>query len=292
MSENVQPAPARRPRLALVAIGITATACLAAIVLRTPIRARYWAWQISNSVSATQRSGYLASLCNAGAQGRWGIAALLADSDAEVRQYGVLALHHVRTAWARQRLTECVTDRDPSVQRLAAVGLAIHGDDSVIPVLKRFYESGDVNAATGACLALERLGTPDAIATLDELTLQPAEVNQRAALVDALAGLSKPACVPPLLRLLSDQRTCNVPPRSAEIALRALDALQASGHAAQAASAPVAQAFSQTIAQRAADALGVITGIQASDSSGSAEADRGSAKIAWQRWFENHRPSQ
>jgi hypothetical protein len=292
MSENIVPAPACRPRLALVAIAITATACVAAIVLRTPIRARYWAWQISTSASATERTSYLAELCNAGAQGRWGIAALLADPDAEVRQYGVLALHHVRTAWARQRLTERVLDPDPSVRRLAAVGLAIQGDDSVIPVLKRFYESGDVNAANGACLALERLGTPAAIAALDELARQPADVGARAALVDALAGLNKPGCVPPLLRLLSDERTWNAAPRSGEIALRALDALQATGHAVQAASAPAPRVFSHTISERAADALGVITGIQASYSSGSAETDRDSAKNAWQQWFENHRSSQ
>jgi len=292
MSENVvRPPPvARRPRLALFAIGITALACVAAIALRTPLRSRYWAWHIAHSSAAAERSLYLAALCNAGAQSRWGIAALLADPDAEVRQYGVLALHHVRTPWARRRLIDSVTDPDSSVRRLAAVGLAIHGDESVIPTLKWYYQAGDEHSATAACLALERLGTPAAIATLDELTLEPAEVARRAALVDALAGVSQPACVPPLLRLLSDHRTSAVPPRSAQTLQRALGVLQASGYPDQPFSAPATQALPRTIAERAADALGDITGVHAPFSSDTPEADRVNAQYGWQQWFENHRP--
>jgi hypothetical protein len=292
MSENVAPTPhvARRPRLALLAIAITALACVTAVAFRTPLRSRTWAWHIAHSTVPTERSLYLAAICNVGQQGRWGIAALLAHPDAEVRQYGVLALHHLRTPWAQQRLVASVTDPDPSVRRLAAVGLAIHGDEQIIPTLKWLYQTGDEHSATAACLALERLGTPAALSTLDELTLEPADVARRAALLDALAGVSKPACVPPLLRLLSDHRPYDAPPRSEETLRRAFEVLQASGYPAQPTSTPATAPLPRTIAERAADALGDITGIQAPFSSAASEADRVSAQDAWQQWFENHRP--
>jgi hypothetical protein len=294
MSENVAPRPptTRRPRLALLAIAITALACVTAVAFRTPLRSRYWAWHISHGALATERSVYLAALCNVGQEGRWGVAALLADPDAEVRQYGVLVLHHVRTPWAQQHLAAAVTDPDGSVRRLAAVGLAIHGDDSVIPALKWFYQADNENSAIAACLALERLGTPAAIATLDELTLESADVARRAALVDALAGVSRPACVPPLLRLLSDHRPCDAPPRSADTMGRAVGILQASGYPTQPSSAPASEPLPRTIAERAADAVGNITGVHAPFSSAAPEADRVSAQSAWQQWFENHRPGR
>ena len=182
----------RRPRVAIFVIALTAALCLAALVFRTPIRARYWAWRVERAATPTQRSAYLGALCNAGDRGRWGTGVLLAHKDAEMRQYGVLVLQHVRTEWARERLLECVTDCDPNVQQLAAVGLAIHGDNAVIPTLKRLYQTGDASSATAACVAFEQLGTPAAITALDELAADPADPVRRAALVDALARLLPP----------------------------------------------------------------------------------------------------
>ena len=138
-------------------------------------------------------------------------------------------------------------------------------------------------------MALERLGTPAALTALDELTLQPADVVRRAALVDALTGLSQPACVPPLVRLLSDRRACDLPPRSEETVQRALGVLQASGYPVQATSAPASEPRPQTIAERAAGALGKITGIQASFTPETPEANRTAAERAWLQWLENER---
>ena len=291
MSENVasRPTGQRRPKLALLAIGLTAAACIAAIAFRTPLRSRYWAWHIAHSTTQDQRSTYLAALCNVGERGRWGVSALLASRDAEVRQYGVLVLHHIRTPWAQARLLNAVTDPDPSVERLAAVGLAIHGDESVIPMLKWLYQAGNEHSASAACLALERLGSPAAIAALDELSLEPADVAHRASLVDALAGVSKPACVPALLRLLSDARSCDRPPRSEQAVQRALGMLQASGQPVHVFSAPATGPCAGTIAERAAEALGEITGIRVPYSSAGSESDRTEAQHAWQQWFVSHR---
>jgi hypothetical protein len=122
------------------------------------------------------------------------------------------------------------------------------------------------------------------------LTLTPADVAHRAALVDALSGIGKPACVPILLHLLSDHRPCDASPRSAETMRRAFDMLQASGYSAQPASTPATAPAPRTIAERAADALGDITSVHAPFSSAAPETDRVSAQNAWQQWFENRRP--
>ncbi len=290
MSENIS-APRsrpRRPRLALVGIALTALACVAALVCRTPLRARYWAWRLETAPTPASRALYLGALCNAADQGRWGIEALLGHADASVRQYGVLALQHVKTEWARRRLLDALADPDVTVRRLAAVGLAIHGDESVIPALKWLYQVGDPSSATAACLALERLGTSAAIAALDELTLEPADVGHRAALIDALAGIGTTACGPALLRLLTDQRVCDLPPRSEEAAQRALQGMEAAGYPVGPASWPTTGARPHTVAERAAAVLAQITGLPEPFSSEGAEEQRAAAIRQWTEWLAGH----
>lgn len=281
---------ARRPRAALVAIVITAALCVAALALRTPIRSRYWAWCLARAASPAERGVYLTGLCNAGAAGRWGIAALLSSRDGEVRQYGVLALQHLKTDWARQQLLECLTDPDPSMGRLAATGLAIHRDESVIPVLKSLYETGDESAATTACIALEYLATPPAIAALSELAGKPADPGRRAALVDTLAGVGQPECVLPLLRLLSDHRPCDTPPRSNKRAQFVLDDLRAAGYSIMPSSRATTAPVPRTIAERAAAALARITGLSPAFSSVAPEEERKAAEGQWAEWYARRPP--
>ncbi len=149
----------RRPRAASCAVALTVAACLTALVFRTPIRSRYWAWRVVHADSPTQRSVLIGALCAAGDGGRWGTDVLLKHAAGEVRQYGVLVLQHVKTEWARARLLERLGDLDPDVQRLAAVGLAMHHDDAVIPALQSLYRTGDQSSAHAACWAFEYLGT-------------------------------------------------------------------------------------------------------------------------------------
>lgn len=275
----------RRPRFAILTIALTVAACLAALAFRTPLRSRYWAWRIEHAGDVMERAVYLGALCNAGNQGRWGTSVLVRHADPAVRQYGVLVLQHVRVPWARALLLEGLTDRDPSVQRLAALGLAMHGDNAVVPSLKWLYETGDAASANAACLAFERLGTPDAVAALDELTLAPADVARRAALIDALGEIGTVECVPALLRLLSDHRTCDVPSRADGMAQRALAGLQAEGYALAPASRPTTTTSVQTVAERAAAALARISGVNTPFSSAAPEEQRLAAEREWTEWY-------
>lgn len=288
---TLPPTPARRvrrSRLPLIAIAITAAACLAALGLRTPLRARYWAWRVAHAADPTERSLYLGALCNAGDAARWGVAALLTHSDPEVRQYGVLSLHYLRTAWGRARLLERLRDADGNVRRLAAVGLAIHGDDGVVPTLRALYESGELDSAVAACLALERLATPAAVAALDAISRVPAEPDCRAALVDALEAVGTAECAPALLRLLADGRQCTLAPRSEGVEQRVLAGLATMNQSDTSGPGPAAlprTQATQTVAERAAAALARITGVQTAFSSSASEAERAHATERWQAWL-------
>ena len=44
-----------------------------------------------------------------------------------------------------------------------ALGLAIHGDPTVVPELKQLYLTRDAGTATAVCVALQRMGSPEAI---------------------------------------------------------------------------------------------------------------------------------
>ena len=278
----------RRPRAASCAVALTVAACLTALVFRTPIRSRYWAWRVVHADSPTQRSVLIGALCAAGDGGRWGTDVLLKHAAGEVRQYGVLVLQHVKTEWARARLLERLGDLDPDVQRLAAVGLAMHHDDAVIPALQSLYRTGDQSSAHAACWAFEYLGTQAAIAAMSDLARDPAEPPRRAALVDALAGVGVPDCVPALLTLLSDERECARPLRLTEMAGRALAGLQGEGRVSPAASLPTAGPVPGTIAERAAAALARITGLDPPFTPDLSAEHRDQAKNQWRAWYAEH----
>ena len=282
----------RLPRPAFIAIAITLILCAATLLFRTQLRARLWAWQLVHAATPAQRSTFLAALCNAGPRAQWGTSALLDHEDPEVRQYGVLVLHYVKTPWTREQLLRCILDPDPNIRRLAAIGLASHGDDSVIPTLKWLYLTGDSPAARTACLAFERLGTSNAVQALNELALQPANPPRRAALIDAVAGLRTERGVPALLALLDDHRVSETPSRSEEMAQHALEGLLSQGYVVQPSSQPTTSAASLTIAERAAEALGQITGVQMPFSSTADAKEWHAAKRRWTRWYEERSHSE
>lgn len=285
LPESRAPSRPARSWPAIAVVVAVVGACTAALLFRSSVRSRYWAWRLARAADPAQRSVYLEALCRGGDQARWGIRALLGEADPQLRQYGVLALHHVRTPWARQRLLESVSDPDIAVRRLAAAGLAIHRDDSVIPMLKWFYQAGDEPSASTACLAFERLGSPAAIAALRELALEPAEVTRRAALVDALNAIGKPECVPALIQLLTDHRPCAVPAPVETPEPELISHLKAAGFqippTSQTASAP----HPATIAERAATALAEITGLHPPFSSSAPADQRAAAAQQWSDWW-------
>ena len=265
---------------------LTAAACAAALLFRAPLRARYWAWRIAHADGAAEQITFLSALWQAGDAARWGIRALLADERAEVRRLGLIALQHARFEGAERLLLERLGDSDDEARALAALGLAMRGDERVIPTLQVVYRAGG-SAGCAACLALQRLGSPAAVAALNELAEVPAQAAERAALADALADLAVPDCVPGLLALLDDQRPCPGPPVSVQRAQRIMDRLF--GQSLLADEAPAASTpAQQTVAERAAAGLGRITGLTPAFSSESSEEQLGQAVAIWKRWYAEH----
>jgi HEAT repeat protein len=280
-----KPPPRTSYRAALVMIALTAVACLTALVLRTPIRSRYWAQQVIGAQGVAERVGPLTCLCNAGDSGRWGTTALLTHSDDEIRQYGVVVLQHVKSDWSRRRLLAALEDPSESVREMAALGLALHGDETVIPVLKQLFADGDTASAAAACLALERLATPGAIAVLAELASEPADASCRAALVDALSAIGGVDCAAILLRLVDDDRLCEVQPRAQRVLERCAPLAAERGWAVHPTSIPSTMPVAQTVAERAAEGLGRITGLSPPFGSDLSDEQRDSAKRVWREWI-------
>jgi len=254
--------------------------CAAALLFRTPLRTRYWAWRLAHAGSAAERCTYLAALCNAGPAARWAIRALMIDPQPEVRQYAVLVSQRLENDWARRNLLEAAKDTDAGVRRLAAAALALHGDDSVVPVLKWLYQAGDEISATTACMGLARLGSPAAVNTLNELSREPAETSRRSALADALVHVGKPECVPGLLRLLDDEREYSS--TAPEVSLRGELAteLEIAGYRLSTTPSTTSQGV-VTIAGRAAEGLQRITGLALPCES---RQERMSAAQQWRDW--------
>jgi hypothetical protein len=294
-SESARKRTKRRwPRASTLMVLVTALACLSAVLFRTPLRSRFWAARVIAAQSAADRAAYLTLLCNAGDAGRWGTAVLLDHPEAEFRQFGVLVLHNVRSGWSRGRLLGLLSDSDESVRELAALGLALHGEQSVIPHLQRIYESDATESAALACAALGRIATPQAVAALTELVPRPGGVSRRAALVDALAAIGTAACVPALLELLSDDRAYTQPTREARLAselLANLSPAQRAGIPAEIPSSlPTVAPTGRTIAERAAFALVRITGVDPGFSSDQPPSEREQARRAWASWQASESP--
>ncbi len=302
-------------RLAIFLIGLTAAACLSAVIFRVPIRSRYWAWQVIDASGVEQRALPLTCLCNAGDAGRWGTNTLIDHESAEIRQYGVLALQYTRSDWARESLVRLLSDPDDAVRELAALGLAVQGDRRVIPELRRLFLEGQVRSAVAAVLALQRLATPEAVAVLAELVHEPADVARRAALVDALTRIGGVDCAAALLVLLDDHRPCDIPSREEQflndltpfafqqgfVDINNLSqsvtgtgklAYGEPAHGTRAESATATSSeltptpSSHTIAERAANGLARITGLIPPFSSNQPADQQTVAVRAWKEWIE------
>jgi len=275
-----------RPSWSTVLIVLTAGLCVAALALRTELRSVLWARRIIGTTDPAGRARYLTALCRGGDRAHWGIRRLLTDERAEVRQYGVLALQHVHTKWSRANLLHCLDDHDASIRALAALGLAIHGDASVIPVLQETYRTGAENEAVAACLALQRMGGGAAGEALVALAPVRAASNARGALADALGFTSSAESGRALLELLSDHRPCSTPPFDEMIAEPIFDLARAKEPEAwlattRASSRPAAR----TVAERAAASLNRLTGVAVDFSSDMSSEEQADAAAQWREAF-------
>ena len=278
----------RRSRAALWAVWLTGAACVAALLFRAPLRSRYWAWRLQHATNPTDCALYLGALCSAGDHARWGVAALLARPEPELRQDALLVLQRIQAPWAREQLVTCLSDRDPDVQRLAALGLAMQGDEAVIPTLKWLYQTGDATAADTACLALQRLATREAVRVLAELSVEPADPERRGALADALGSVGQAECVPALLQLLADDRIVATMTHADEMSRRASAALRGVGYAVGATSQPESHPAARTVAERAAVGLARITRLDPPFNSAAPAEARAAAERIWTDWYARH----
>lgn len=277
-------------RTGTVMIALTALACLIALAYRTEIRSRVWAVQLIRATTINERAIPLTMLCNAREKAWWGARTLLAHENEEVRQYGVLVLQYIRTPQARARLLTLLEDESNAVRELAALGLAMHGDDAVVPALTHSFVLGAEKTAGAACLTLERLGSPAAVRALSELAAGPLESDRAAMLIDALAGIGTSSCAAGLLPLLDDHRPSAAPSRAERMLAKLRPIFHGEDLALLEAPEPHATVLPGTIAERAAAALARITGLDPQFSSQASEEERAAAIRSWEAWIANQSP--
>lgn len=284
--------PLRRSgyRTGTVMIALTALACMVALVYRTEIRSQVWAVQLIRATNTDERAIPLTMLCNAREKAWWGARTLLAHENEEIRQYGVLLLQYICTPQAQARLLTLLKDESNAVRELAALGLAVHGDDTVIPALTHSFVRGDEKTAAAACLALERLGSPAAVRASCELAVGPLEAGRAAMLIDALAGIGTSPCAAGLLPLLDDHRPCDAPSRDERMLTKLRSIFHGEDLALMEGPEPHATVLPGTIAERAAAALARITGLDPQFSSQSSEEERAAALRSWEAWIANQSP--
>lgn len=276
----------RGRRLAIGLVVLTACSCVLALVFRTPIRSRLWAARLAETSDPREQARLLSALIEAGEDGRCGVQTLLQGERGDLRQMGVLALHQLRTSWANERLVAALDDADADVRELAALGLALHGDERVIPRLEALYRQQDAQAAGAACIALLRMGTPAAENALCGLVEAPTTACARQALVEALDELGNPAAGRALLRMLTDNDTCAAPLRRARLGAQAAAQLDLP------ATLPAEDAITGagTIAEQAAAALNRLTGLELRFSSELDPQARVALAAQWSAVLEQNRP--
>ncbi|MBK8915419.1 MAG: HEAT repeat domain-containing protein [Phycisphaerales bacterium] len=291
---------------------IAATLALCAILLafRNDIRGRYWAYRAAESNDLAQRAQYLNLLIGAGDSGAWGIGVLARDARVHNRELAALALQTRRAGWAREILVELLSDQEESVRDLAVLALATIRDAKAMNLLMAMYSYDDTEEALRAqtaCVGLQRMGGFSALQALSALVEVKSSAAARGALVDALLEVGGSGAVADLMKFLDDHRPCPTPSYQERMAWLALGGAgsaapflpretgpqsavgegAAAGQTGGAAGDSVTVAATQpsmTVAERAAAALGDITGRKPPFSSAASEAERRAAIEEWLSW--------
>lgn len=274
---SAQPARRRRWIHVLIVLAV-ALACAPFLLFPREQLARYKAWRLTSMPEPAERETLIADLQVLGTHAKPGIEILLQSPQAQDR---IDACGLLESLEDFPHIAALQFDHDARVQVTAIRALAEHRDDSVIPTAKWLYATGDIEIAAQAADALRRIGSDPAIAALSELVDQPASPDHRSALIDALLYIRQPACVPPLLRLLTDDRSCTLATRLE----RKIEDMQ--GFVATNSTRPGALQTidpGPTVAQRAAFALRKITGIDAAFSAEMPADERAAAIRAWTDW--------
>ncbi|QOJ14967.1 MAG: HEAT repeat domain-containing protein [Planctomycetia bacterium] len=271
-------------------IATTLALCAIALAFRNDIRGRYWAHRASQSNDLSERAYYLNLLIAAGESGAWGVGALARDSRVQNRELAALVLQTRRSPWAREILFRLLVDAEPSVRDLAILALATIRDPGAIDPLMAMYSSDDSEAALRArtaCAGLQRMGGFPALQALSRLVEVNASAAARGALVDALLDVGGTAAVADLLKFLDDHRECSLPSfeeRMAMEVLRGAGSEQLGFFSAQPDASASQPTQVTTVAERAARALGEITGRKPPFASAGSEAERRAAIEEWLTW--------
>lgn len=198
--------PTRWRHLPLVAIGLTAALCIAALLGRDALYARWWAQRLAQSESPIVRAGYIVRIAGVGNAARWAVSVLGSDEHPDARQSAALIAQQIPGAWATATLLDLAADPDSDVRQVAAVALAQRRDERAIPALQAAFRVGDDVSAGAVALALATLGTGNAALAAAELAYEPARPAQRAALIAALEQLGGSVAVEALRHLAGDAR--------------------------------------------------------------------------------------
>lgn len=265
-------------------IAVTIAICALALFWRQEIRAHYWALRLSSTYELDMRAAYLTALCNLGSAARGAARRLLAQEDTELRSYGILILQALRDARSRADLLPLLSDPDPALRRLAAVALAAHQHDDVVPALATLLRTSDADTVRTAALTLERLGTPAAVELLARVCTELPTAEARAAAADALGGIGRPEAVPALVALLEDHAAVTSGSAADEAVQKLLGTLALQGWTIMPTTLPATGLPPTTVAERAAVALQRITGLVPPFASSLPTDERGAAQAEWAAW--------
>jgi len=260
---------------------------LAAMLFRTDIRTRWWAYRLGQTGDPAARRYYTACLAATGSSSLSATRRLLDHPRPEVRLAALQILHHCPAPAARGILVVAIADRDDRVSDRAALELALRSDRrEAVGELEAQASSSSPAIARKAVVGLQRLGEPEAEDFLLGLLRRTSDPDLRAQIIDALGLMGSRSAVPALIDCLADQRAISHPPASYRWANQAIQSLESQLPAqgldpAALRSASVAPCTVAGVAERA---LAWITGISGGDPNAERDQDRSEAIGRWREW--------
>lgn len=219
-----QPTSARRTYIVIAAVAVGFAVIM---LVREPIQARYFAWQLTREGQHDEGQRHyffrLACLKDAALPA---IRGMLVDDKPEHRQFGARLLSYVSPNAARPFLIETLNDTDADVRRTAAMSLALDDDPSVADAFCEMIRSDNADAAALAAGMLGRMGGNAAVdALLDVLASDPS-VMVKAEAIDGLGQIREERAVPLVTAALTDDRSLPHPTEWDRLASEALEAVR------------------------------------------------------------------
>lgn len=256
---------------------------LGVVLMREPIRVRWWGHRLRSAETERQRLYYFELLCTAGPATLHVAQSLMNEENPAWRGFGVGILHHIEGPQAGELLTVACGDADSAVRNLAAVGLAIRKDRSVLPVLRKMALSAADQEALSATIALAEFDCQAVREILCEIAGRHQTPIVRAQAFQQLGYLRCREAIPELIAGLGDMATyegSTVLDRFDEEVIKLLNA-----RSPESSSSPYSSARSRIVADQAAVSLRMITGESFGFLSSDGSQRRRAAQTAWRQWW-------